>query len=812
MKSKNTILVLFIIIQIIISVSLFSQENKKKLEITRTEIAPKIDGNLDDQSWKNAAIAKEFVQFVPYNGKPATEKTEVRVLYDDDAIYIGAMLYDNNPDSIFTTLTKRDAGFEVDADMFMVGISTFNDGINSSMFLVTAAGVQSDIKGTTGGMDDPNWDAVWESAVNITNKGWVIEIKLPYSALRFSKDDEQIWGINFLRAIIRKQEWSSWNHVNNEILGFTNQSGVITGIRGIKPPLRLSFTPYFSTFAQHDSEDNLWSKGIRGGMDLKYGINESFTLDMMLIPDFSQVQTDDVILNLSAFETQYEERRPFFTEGTELFNKGDIFYSKRIGSFPKEYWNVEDQLSENEELIENPAETQIINATKITGRTKKGLGVGFFNAMTLKSIAKIRNLITDEKREYVTQAFSNYNIIVFDQNLKNNSSVSLINTNLYIHDDNYSANVTAGEFLLKNKNQNYQFNGIVNLSQIQEHQTNKEIGYKYDLNFAKTGGNLRFGVEQELVDDKFNPNDMGFLLFNNYVGTEADISYQILQPRWKLLEWLIRFDSEYQMQYTTSNFMRWQIGMNMNTTFKNQWGLGFFMDAFPFGMDDYYEARIDDQVYKKAPSAYGGIHMGSDRRKKLSFNVFAMYWESSSEYNENTFRGRISPTWRVNDRLRFTLDIAPAIQNNNIGYVDEISDTIIFGRRDRKTIENTLTTDFTFTDKMSVSLRARHYWSSAAYKQFYTLNTDGTLTEDDQYSQNQDINFNAFNVDMVYTWRFAPGSDILVIWKNAIYESGDEVLNDYWENLENTFNSSQTNLFSIKLLYYLDYLYLKKKK
>lgn len=267
------------------------------------------------------------------------------------------------------------------------------------------------------------------------------------------------------------------------------------------------------------------------------------------------------------------------------------------------------------------------------------------------------------------------------------------------------------------------------------------------------------------------------------------------------------------MQYNTKNYVEWQIGMDMHATFKNQWSWGFFFDMVPFGEDDYYEARKDGQVYKQAPATYGGTFIGSDRRKKLSFNAFAMYWKTSSDYNENMFRFEIAPTWRINDKLRFTLEINPVFKNNDIGYVDEISsDTTIFGRRDRKTIANTLVTDFTFNNKMSISLRARHYWSSATYKQFYTLNTDGTLTENDQYNENQDINFNAFNIDMVYTWRFAPGSDILVVWKNAIYDEGIVVLNDYFENLNNTFKASQTNLFSIKVLYYLDYLYLKRKK
>jgi len=146
-----------------------------------------------------------------------------------------------------------------------------------------------------------------------------------------------------------------------------------------------------------------------------------------------------------------------------------------------------------------------------------------------------------------------------------------------------------------------------------------------------------------------------------------------------------------------------------------------------------------------------------------------------------------------------------------LGYVDEVSDIIYFGRRDRKTIVNTIISDFNFNEKMTISLRGRHYWSSAAYKQFYTLNDDGTLTEDNDYGENENINFNAFNIDMVYKWRFAPGSDILVVWKNAIYNEGDVILNNYWNNFESMFEASQTNLFSIKVLYYLDYHYLQKK-
>jgi len=803
-------LVLLIITCMHFSNTLLSQD-KKRIEITETQIAPKIDGSLEDNCWEGIPTAKDFFQFVPYNGNPATEKTEVKIIYDNNAVYIAAKMFDSHPDSIYTTLTKRDAGFESETDVFMIQLSTFNDGINASIFMVTAAGVQTDIK-VSNNDEDLNWDAVWESAIKIVDDGWTAEIKLPYSALRFTGEENQVWGINMVRNINRKREWSSWNWVDNKIDGFVNQMGVINAPKGIKPPLRLSFTPYFSTYAQHDSEEDLWTKGIKGGMDLKYGISESFTLDMMLIPDFSQVQTDDEILNLSAFEVRYEERRPFFTEGTELFNKGGIFYSKRIGSEPKYSEDAEDDLGENEDILENPIETKIVNATKITGRSQKGLGVGFFNAITLETTAKIKDSITDTQREYRTQPFTNYNILVLDQSLKNNSFISLINTNMIMPDNNYTANVTASEFLIRNKRQSFLFRGGAGLSQIYEKDIDTEYGFKYEFGFAKTSGNIRYSIDQELVDDKFDPNDMGFLRYNNFIETEADISYRTLQPKGKILEWFIRFDTEHQMQFSTANYMQWQIGMNTSVTFTNNWSFGFFADAILLGEDDYYESRKDGQVYIIPPSAYAGTYLGSDSRKKLSFDAFVMYRKYSTDYARNSYYFEFEPSWRANDRLRISFELSSEVQNNNIGFVDEIDDIIYFGKRDRKTIASALILDYTFNNKMSLSLRGRHYWSSAVYKQFYTLNTDGNLSQYLQYTENEDINFNSFNIDMVYTWRFAPGSDILIVWKNSISEEKEIVTSDYFRNLSKTFDASQTNLFSIKVLYYLDYLYLKRKK
>jgi hypothetical protein len=804
MSGKNILLIFLLLC----FTSLYSQNSKKIFKIDKTDAPPTIDGVLDDKIWQQASIATDFVQYKPYNNEPSSEKTEVRMLYDDNFIYLGAILYDNNPDSIFTTLSKRDGGFDVDADMFILSLGTFNDGINTNRFVVTAAGVQSDIKGSSGD-DDSNWDVVWKSAVSINNKGWVVEMAIPYSALRFPNKDEQVWDVNFFRKIFRKQELSSWNWIDNKIDGFSNQSGVLTGIKGVKAPLRLSLTPYLSTFLEHNSENNNLSGDLKGGLDLKYGINESFTLDMMLIPDFSQVQSDDIELNLSAFETKYEEKRPFFTEGTELFEKGDIFYSKRIGSFPKDGWTVYDNLGTNEEVVSNPSETQIVNASKVTGRTKKGLGIGLFNTITLKTVATIEDTVTQQEREYETQPLTNYNVIVFDQNLKNNSYVSVINTNVLMPDNKYTANVTAGEFLLKNKKQSYEVNGSMGVSQIYNSPLFSEYGYKHFFELSKTSGNVRFTTWQELIDDKFNPNDMGFLWRNNYMETGAEIRYQILQPYKNLLNWFIELNNEYQNQYNTLNFIQWHVRLKMSSTFKNQWRWRIFTKATPLGTDDYYEPRQNNRVYKQAPEFEVGSAFDSDKRKKLFLHGFAMYRMAFSQYDENMISFTIEPSWRVNNKLNLSLNIEPNFTQNDIGYVDNVSNIIYFGKRDRRTIINSIVANVAFNEKMSLSLRCRHYWATAEYNRFYQLNNDGTLKPDDTFNSD-DINFNAFNIDFVYTWRFAPGSDLIFVWKNAIYNSGDNIEENYWGNLNNTLNSPQSNLISIKALYYLDYAYVKK--
>ncbi|HSH50315.1 MAG TPA: DUF5916 domain-containing protein, partial [Bacteroidales bacterium] len=310
---KRIILVISILLAVnTITYSL--NNNKQTIEIKKVDQGPKIDGRLDDEIWLNAPVAKDFIQYEPYNGHAPSLPTEVKILYDNHAIYFGAIMYDNHPDSIIKDLGNRDEYTSLNADLFTVIISTFNDGVNASEFMVSASGMQSDVK-HNGNSEDRNWDAVWESKVRITEDGWILEMKIPYSALRFSKSDNQVWGVHFMRHIRRYREWNSWNFIDNQVQGKINQMGEMSGIKNIEPPLRLSVTPYVSAYLEKNAETDKWGNNFNAGMDLKWGINQSFTLDMILIPDFGQVQSDDEILNLSPYEVKYSEKRQFFTEG-----------------------------------------------------------------------------------------------------------------------------------------------------------------------------------------------------------------------------------------------------------------------------------------------------------------------------------------------------------------------------------------------------------------------------------------------------------------------------------------------------------------
>lgn len=788
-----------------------SQDSKKAANAYRTYHPVEIDGILKEKDWEKEQKITGFVQHEPYAGRPASQPSVVKILYDNNSLYVGAILYDSSPDSIYREFGERD---EIsNTDWFGIYIDPFDDGLISYGFFVTASGVQIDEK-LVSGDDDKRWDAVWDSHVQITDSGWIAEIEIPYSAIRFQKDTMQIWGINCFRSIRRYRELSTWNFINPKIESIGIQHGELKGIENIKPPVRLAFIPYVSGYLEKSPLHSKWGHSFKAGLDIKYGISESFTLDMILIPDFGQVESDEEVFNLSPFEIYYSEKRPFFMEGTELFDKGDVFYSRRIGDTPDGYNSLEDSLMPQEQIYKNPDINQLINATKITGKTKNGLATGFFNAMTSNTYAVIRDTITGLHRDILTDRFTNYNMIVLEQSLKNNSFISLFNTNVYTPGAKYVANVTGSDFRFQNRSNMFGVNGEISVSQKYNKGFTPDFGYQYEISAGKIGGNFTFDLEYKVNSDTYDPNDMGFQQRNNYTQLELDLNYNTFEPSWHFINTHNSLEISYETLHTPHSYAELWMEYSSRVTLKNYLTLGLNLYSNPYETHDYYEPRIDGWMLVRPPGYGIRAFVSPDYRKKFVIDLSTSFSQAPQNNNYEYGLG-ITPRLRVNDRLFFSNRFEYNFEDNEIGYVTDSSfnnnEIIIIGQRDVTEIENTLNARYIFNEVSSISVKFRYYWLKAIHSNFYDLQPDGFLVDND-YTGSEDFDYNALTVDLGYNWYFLPGSQISVVWKNSIFVYNEEKINqNYFEGIRNTIESPSTNSFSVKILFYIDYLYLKRK-
>ncbi|MGY3089950.1 hypothetical protein ACVWYF_002998 [Hymenobacter sp. UYAg731] len=809
---------------------------KRQLAALRIAQPIKLDGVLDEVAWREALPATDFIQNRPKPGPHEKHPTEVRVLYDDAAIYVGAVMHDVSQDSIPRELTARDN--TGNSDFIGIFLDTYHDQLNGYAFIVTSSGVQLDSRYSPAGGEDFNWNAVWESRTAQRGTDWVAEMRIPYSAIRFSTADVQHWGLNFMRQRKRDNAAYFWNEVKPQVDGFVNQWGDLTGVQGVKPPLRLSLTPYVSGYVNHnplsaDGTKRLTTR-FNGGADVKWGINESFTLDATLVPDFGQVQSDNQVLNLSPFEVQFNENRPFFTEGTELFNKGNLFYSRRVGATPVGFYGV--TAGANEIITSNPSETPLLNATKVSGRTSKGLGVGIFNALSNDTYATIRNTETGQERQILTQPFSNYNIAVLDQSLKNNSYVSLINTNVTRAGSTYDANVTGGLFRFANKANRYAIDGRAIYSRRRgtsfgsTDQISDQDGYKYRVGVGKISGNFTWNLTHGIESNTYNPNDLGILFGNNNITESLDLSYGKYQPFWKVNNLYVFGNVTHSLLYKPTLYQALNFYLGANTTFTKSFNqLGFDLNVDPV-THDFYEPRtatLGDYYVRVPENTRFTFFFNSDSRKPVAINWNAGF--QSYGRDDRLARARRTgyslgfyPRYRVNTHLTFRYSVDLSLRQNQIGYVNGGLDAaqpldqpfvgqILLGRRNVATVANVASVAYTFTNRMSFTLRLRHYTSNVRYLDFTTLGKNGE-EQFAAYQRNRDNTYNAFNVDAVYSWWFAPGSQISVVWKNAgsTYLQANEATPQFFDNFNNTINTPHNNSLSVKVLYYLDYLTLRK--
>ncbi|WP_323789010.1 DUF5916 domain-containing protein [Psychroserpens sp.] len=795
-------------------ISVFAQDtdsiqtvlDKKQLQIARTSFAPKIDGVLDDVVWQDASIASGFTQFRPDMGKSATEdkKTIVKMAYDDSGIYVAAYMYDD-PKLISKQFTSRDNFGQ--SDFFLVVLNPNNDAQNDTEFFVFTSGTQADAVANPSNGEDFGWNAVWDSAVKINDDGWVVEMKIPYRALRFSPDVET-WGLQFHRRFQRDNSQYTWNPLDPTKGNIGLYHGELNGITNIEPPVRLNIYPFASTVF-----DNMDKPDFNLGMDIKYGITENITLDATLIPDFSQAGFDNLSLNLGPFEQTFNDQRQFFTEGVDLFSKGNLFFSRRVGNSPIGSVN----LANNEELADYPDEVKVLNAVKISGRTKNGLGIGFFNAITEKTDAKILNTETGETRSETVEPFTNYNIFVLDKQFNGNSSLAIVNTNVTREGHFRDANVTALVANIFNKRNTYNIRGDIKMSN-RNLDTGIETGLSSFFFIRKSHGKFRYSFDHSFANENYDINDLGLNFRNNFNNFGVDASYRIFEPTEKLNNFSINTWYNYRRLYRPSTFTNQNAGINVYGKTKKE--LMDFGGSINYQMGkqfDFFEPRDFENkrffIYEDRINGDVWISTNYNNSFAVDTNIGgALMFEDGRDYSQYWFG--FSPRIQLSDKFLVSYNFNFQNEFGDRGYANNsngLADEIIFGERNQKTIVNSVSAGYNFNPFNSLNFTFRNYWTTVNYDDNpYFLQENGRLIKSaDTFEQlglgNSDVNFSTWNIDLSYSWQFAPGSFLTALYRNQLFNSNSMAEERFFDSLNNLLDQDMQHILSIRLQYFIDY-------
>lgn len=792
----------------------FALPAQKTVSGKRTNHAISLDGMLLETAWDEAETATDFINNYPNPGVASNFKSEVKFLYDDQYIYIGAKLTDANPDSIIAFLSERDD--YGNADWFGVLIDPYGAGQNGFGFYVTAAGTELDaiIDQTN---EDYSWNAVWRSKVKRIAEGWSLEIRIPLTQLRFPKETIQNWRINYIRNIRRNRETSHWSFVDPQQYGEIAQSGYIKGIENLGTPLRLSFSPYSTMYLEDSYDENSksqnWGFRPRFGMDMKVGLSESFTLDATLVPDFGQTVSDRLVLNLSPFEIRYPENRPFFLEGMDLFGIGDLFYSRRIGaeSYLKEQALDSAAIDPNSTISSIPDRAQLINALKISGRTKGGLGIGVFNAIENRSYLNYRDSAGNDHK-ILAHPLSNYNVFVLSQNLKNNANIALLNTNVIRPEINVLSNVSTLRGLVFNKSRVYSISANTQVS-VNSSGNKVNVGRSSAISFQKVKGVNQFNIDYYDCDQNYNPTELGFLPRNNFFGFYGRYRWTGYEATKRLLRRNFSAENTVEYLYKPTKFGYWSVNSEYIVTTKKFLSAGVSLNFYPLGERDFFESRtFGIPVNFPASFQYGGFY-SSDYSKRFALDYY-VYHRVFDRKGMSNLDLNISPRIRIAPKVFTVLSSTVNRYFNNFGYVrvtdTNYTDQITLGNRERWIVTNSIALDYNFTKTFSLKLRFNHYWQEVSYKSFMELLDDGSYRTSD-YSGTDTLghsyhntSFNAFTVDFDLRWVVYPGSEIRFVWKYNIYASKNGLDYGYFKTFNNLFDNPYLNSFSVKGLFYID--------
>lgn len=800
--------IFFIVFLIFSHFFVFAQE--KTIKATRTHSEIKIDGVLSENDWLKSDIATDFIQRDPEEGKLETERTEIRVLYDDEYIYFGCTMYDKEPNKITRRLAKRDN--EINADMISIRIDSYHDHLTCYEFTLLASGTQVDIlQYDDGNREDVSWNAVWDSKTLITDFGWVAEIKIPFKELRFdSKEISKIWGINFVRYISRKNEKSMWRFIPKNQGGFISNFGHLTNLDSINVPFRLEILPYISNAFRKKPLINEYEKykkyDFNTGFDLKYGLSSNYTLDITVNPDFGQVEADPNVLNLTTFETFYPEKRPFFIEGTQILKfstfGGDdgLFYSRRIGKQPTKSVS----LGDSDVVRFYPENTTILTAAKITGKGSSGFSFGALNAVTSDEYAKIINTSNLKEREELVEPLANYSVVRFNQDLLKNSTVGGILTSV-VRKNNYPAFTGGINWKIRLNDNLFIIDGFLAGSSTYSNFTKEKLtGSAGKIAFGKLSGeHWLYEISQDFTSKKYNINDIGYFRRPNDYGTTLELAYK--DEKVNDYYRYIYFEWNYGIR---DNFDR--VNLYRNTSFEfqicflNFWIFGSRVN-YNFGLYDDRETR-GNGLYKKPKS----INYSTSLRTNNSKDVYLSLSASYNKYDRESDNYSFSPQFVIkpSTNVYFNLGFSFQKYNNYEGFVTNIYTEdnkikTIFANRDTKEYNFSLYSSITFLNNLSLELFSQLFFASGQFKNYKQLIAPDKFVPTD-FSTNYDFNWNTFRFNSVLRWEYLPGSTIYLVWTH--YRGYFDRIYDtkLSENFDNIFDSIPDNAVILKISYWLN--------
>ena len=764
-----------------VSLLLPAQEYEKRVyTAARTDAPPVINGELDDAAWAEGEWSGDFWQYEPAEGAPVNQKTEFKLLYDDYNIYIAVRLYDTAPDSIVSRMTRRD---DIDGDQVTVAFDSYFDQRTAFGFGVSASGVKGDLIWTDDGMsEDETFDPIWYVKTAIYDWGWAAEMRIPLTQLRFSEKPEQIWGFEVIRNIYRNAGTHMWQPIARNASGVVHNSGLLKGLNNIKPRKLFDLTPFgVSSLETYEGEEgNPWKDGsnvrANAGLDAKIGVTNNMILSLSINPDFGQVEADPSEVNLTAFETYFSEKRPFFIEGRNITSYGlgigdgdegndNLFYSRRIGKRPSLGYTPYDN-----EFAWTPSFTPIIGAAKLTGKSAGGLSVGAIEAVTAKVNTRIYNEITGETTYRTAEPLSNFAVGRVQKDLNGGKTIigGMVTSTIRQLDETtegrFHKSATTGglDFTQYFGNMNYMFRLRTVFSNVTGTEemiartqrsvihnfTRPDSDYtEYDptrtsltgtggnLMAGKIGGNWQFLYLSAWKSPGLELNDAGYMqVADQYLGVGV-INYNIYKP----------FSIFNSMQFGTNLIHLMDFGGSTNVMgisgswsarFKNLWST-FISGQINSKEKDNLMLR-GGPTMKMPGNMYIGGGIDTDSRKKLSgeidFSLHRTFNDVSTSYSYS-----LEVEYRPINTLTVSIEPEWSRTMNSLQYITTRSLTsgvytprYIFGTIDQKILSTSLRVDYNITPDLTIQYWGQPFFGSGKYNDFKRVTDPGADLFDDR--------------------------------------------------------------------------------